>query len=48
MQLPDHLDVHPTDLAVPTFHTERLKLVPISPFNYVTYRAFIMFEERVT
>ena len=32
------------DLAVPTFHTQRLKRVPISPFNYVTYRAFIMFE----
>ena len=31
-------------LSRPDFSQERLKRVPISPFNYVTYRAFIMFE----
>ena len=30
------------DLAVPTFHTERLTRVPISPSNYVIDQAFIM------
>ena len=54
MQLLEHLDLS-TRISVigdapqqgfadSTFHTERLKRVPISPFNYVTYRAFIMFE----
>ena len=52
MQLLEHLDLS-TRISVigdapqqgfadSTFHTERLTRLLISPFNYVTYRAFIM------
>ena len=52
MQLLEHLDLSnripvsgdapQKGFAGPTFHTERLTRIPVSPFNYVTYRAFIM------
>ncbi len=54
MQLPDHLDASnrisvigdapEQRFAGPTLHTESLMLVSIRPFDYVSYRAFTMFD----